>query len=91
MCIRDSNSFHYLRELSFDYVKIDGEFVRNIVDSKADRILVRNLCRLCHDLGIRTIAEFVESEAILNILQDIGVDYAQGYHVGRPGAAFNRI
>lgn len=85
------NSFHYLRELSFDYVKIDGAFVRNIVDSKADQILVRNLCRLCGDLGILTIAEFVESQKILDVLQGVGVNYVQGYHLGRPRAHFNRI
>ena len=80
------NSFHYLRELHFEYVKIDGAFVRNIVDSKIDRALVSNLSRLCQDLGILTIAEFVESAEILAVLQDIGIDYAQGFHLGMPRA-----
>lgn len=83
------NSFHYLRELTFDYVKIDGAFVRNILESRADQILVHNLSRLCQDLGIRTIAEFVESEATLTMLRDMGIDYAQGYHVGMPAAGFH--
>ena len=78
------NSFHYLRELSFDYVKIDGAFVKNIVRSKVDTILVRNLTRLCQELGILTIAEFVESEEILTSLKEMGVDYAQGFHLGVP-------
>lgn len=78
------NSFHYLRELTFDYVKIDGAFVKNIVKSKVDRTLVRNLTRLCQELGILTIAEFVESEEILAELRGMGVDYAQGFHLGMP-------
>ena len=80
------NSFHYLRELSFDYVKIDGAFVKNIVRSKIDRTLVHNLTRLCQELGILTIAEFVESEDILQALRSMGVDYAQGFHLGIPAS-----
>ena len=78
------NSFHYLRELTFDYVKIDGAFVKNIVKSTVDRTLVRNLTRLCQELGILTIAEFVESEEILEELRGMGVDYAQGFHLAMP-------
>ncbi|NNM81003.1 MAG: EAL domain-containing protein [Burkholderiales bacterium] len=78
------NSFHYLRELQFDFVKMDGEFVRNILHSRVDHSLVRNLSRLCQDLGIRIVAEFVESAEILHALQDFGVDFAQGYHLGAP-------
>ena len=84
------NSFHYLRELSFDYVKIDGAFVKNIVNSKVDRTLVRNLSRLCQELGILTIAEFVESEEILHTLQEMGVDYVQGFHLSAPCASMSR-
>jgi diguanylate cyclase (GGDEF)-like protein len=78
------NSFHYLRELSFDFVKIDGDFVRNILTSETDLALVRNLGRLCRDLGIRCIAEFVESEEICQVLQGMDVDYLQGFHLGVP-------
>ena len=80
------NSFHYLRELSFDYVKIDGAFVRNILSSKVDFALVRNLSRLCQDLGIRTVAEFVETQELWEALCDMGIDYAQGFHLGLPSA-----
>jgi diguanylate cyclase (GGDEF)-like protein len=79
------NSFHYLRELHFDYVKIDGAFVRHIVNSHVDRALVANLSRLCQELGIKTVAEYVESEHILAMLQEMGVDYAQGFHIDPPG------
>ena len=81
------NSFHYLRELKFDYVKIDGTFVRNILHSRVDFALVSNLTRLCQDLGIKTIAEFVESADTLATLQRIGVDFVQGFYMGKPQAS----
>jgi diguanylate cyclase (GGDEF)-like protein len=78
------NSFHYLRELRFEYVKIDGAFVRNMVNSHVDRALVRNLSYLCADLGIATVGEFVESQEILKILREMGVHFAQGFHISLP-------
>ncbi|MDI1278403.1 MULTISPECIES: bifunctional diguanylate cyclase/phosphodiesterase [Methylobacter] len=78
------NSFHYLRELRFEYVKIDGAFVRNILTSKVDYALVHNLSRLCQDIDILTVAEFVENQEIWEALKDMGINYAQGYHIGMP-------
>lgn len=78
------NSFHYLRELSFDFVKIDGAFVRNILNSKIDHSLVRNLTHLCQDIGIKVVAEFVESQELWQALRTLGADFAQGYHLGMP-------
>lgn len=78
------NSFHYLRELRFEYVKIDGAFVRNIVNSKIDRALVRNLSNLCQELDILTIGEFVESEEIFDLLKRMGINFGQGFHIGLP-------
>lgn len=78
------NSFHYLRELHFEYVKIDGAFVRNILSSKVDYALVHNLSRLCQDIDILTVAEFVENQDIWEALKDMGINYAQGYHIGMP-------
>lgn len=78
------NSFHYLRELRFEYVKIDGAFVRNIVNSKIDRALVRNLSNLCQELDILTIGEFVESEEIFDLLKSMGINFGQGFHIGLP-------
>ncbi|WP_340124292.1 bifunctional diguanylate cyclase/phosphodiesterase [Methylobacter svalbardensis] len=78
------NSFHYLRELHFEYVKIDGAFVRNILSSKVDYALVHNLSRLCQDIDILTVAEFVENQEIWEALKDMGINYAQGYHIGMP-------
>ncbi len=82
------NSFHYLRELHFEYVKIDGAFITNILESKIDRVLVETLNNLCQQLGMKTLAEFVESEEIMNKLQEMGIDYAQGFHLGLPREKF---
>jgi diguanylate cyclase (GGDEF)-like protein len=78
------NSFHYLRELHFEYVKIDGAFVRNILNSKIDFALVQNLSNLCQDLGILTVAEFVESQDIYDALVEMRINYVQGFHIGMP-------
>jgi len=81
------NSFHYLRELHFDFVKLDGAFVRNILNSKVDHALVGNLSRLCQDLGILMVAEFIESKEIMEAIQAMGVNYAQGYYLGLPASS----
>jgi diguanylate cyclase (GGDEF)-like protein len=78
------NSFHYLRELRFEYVKIDGAFVRNILTSKVDYALVDNLSKLCQDIDILTVAEFVENQGIWEALKDMGFNYVQGYHISMP-------
>jgi diguanylate cyclase (GGDEF)-like protein len=79
-------SFYYLKHLPFDYLKIDGEFIHNLATDRADQALVRSLVRIAKELGKQTIAEFVEDEETLAILRDLGVNYAQGYHIGRPAA-----
>ena len=77
-------SFYYLKHLPFDYLKIDGEFIRDLATNRADQALVRSLVQIAKELGKQTVAEFVEDEATLQILHQLGVDYAQGYHIGRP-------
>ncbi len=79
------SSFTYLRELPVDHLKIDGSFIRNLDQDPINQALVRAIHEMARALGKQTIAEFVENEAILNLLREIGVDYAQGYHLGRPG------
>ncbi len=78
------SSFAYLKCLPVDYLKIDGLFVKDIVDDPIDRAMVKSINEIGHTMGKLTIAEFVESEAILEVLRDLGVDYAQGYHIGKP-------
>jgi diguanylate cyclase (GGDEF)-like protein/PAS domain S-box-containing protein len=77
-------SFAPLRNLPVDYVKIDGSFVRAIEKDPIDRDVVKSIIELCQLLGRRTIAEFAETPAVVNMLRDLGVHYAQGYAIGEP-------
>ncbi len=77
-------SYAYLKHLAFDYLKIDGIFIRSLLDSPTDEEIVKSMNHIGHSLGLRTIAEYVENEAILAKLRHIGLDYVQGYHIGRP-------
>jgi diguanylate cyclase (GGDEF)-like protein len=78
------SSFGYLKTLPVDYLKIDGLFVKDIVDDKIDFAMVKSIHEIAHVMGKATIAEFVESEAIKNKLREIGVDYVQGFAISRP-------
>jgi diguanylate cyclase (GGDEF)-like protein/PAS domain S-box-containing protein len=77
-------SFYYLKHLPFDFIKIDGEFVRNVTKDNTDRLVVTAVVELARGLGKRTIAEFVADEATVTALGDLGVDYLQGFHLGKP-------
>ncbi|MGN0062604.1 MAG: EAL domain-containing protein [Nocardioides sp.] len=77
-------SFHYLKHLAFDYVKIDGEFVATMADSEIDRTIVASMVRITHDLGKRAIAEYVADAEVLRLVTEAGVDLAQGFHLGMP-------
>ncbi len=77
-------SFAYLKHLPFDYLKIDGLFIRDLTSDPTDEVLVRSLVDVARQLGKRTVAEFVGDEATMQRLRVLGVDYAQGYHVGLP-------
>jgi diguanylate cyclase (GGDEF)-like protein len=78
------SSFGYLKSLPVDIVKIDGNFVKDIVDDEVDRAFVRSINEVGHIMGKKTIAEFVENDALVRELIDIDVDYGQGYGLGRP-------
>jgi EAL domain-containing protein (putative c-di-GMP-specific phosphodiesterase class I)/GGDEF domain-containing protein len=75
---------HYLANLPADFIKIDGSFIRHIVEDETDAAIVSSINELAHYLGKKTIAEYVENEAILERLEAIGIDYVQGYGVGYP-------
>ncbi|MCP4494785.1 MAG: EAL domain-containing protein [Gammaproteobacteria bacterium] len=78
------SSFGYLKNLSVDYLKIDGMFVRDIAVDPIDRAMVKSINEIAHVMGIETIAEFVEDREIMDVLREIGVDYGQGYYLGEP-------
>ncbi|MBA1145439.1 DUF1631 family protein [Ectothiorhodospiraceae bacterium WFHF3C12] len=77
-------SYAYLKNLPVDFLKIDGELIRGIAEHKTDQAVVKSINELSHYLGKSTVGEFVESDAILQRLRELGLDYAQGYQVERP-------
>jgi EAL domain-containing protein (putative c-di-GMP-specific phosphodiesterase class I) len=77
-------SFYYLKHLPISYLKIDGEFVRDLPDSRTDRLIVNALVDVCEGLDIRTVAEFVADQRTMDLVREAGVDFAQGYHIGKP-------
>jgi diguanylate cyclase (GGDEF)-like protein/PAS domain S-box-containing protein len=81
-----ASSFGYLKRLPVDYIKIDGQFVRNMLTDALDETAVRSFIDVARVAGLRTIAEFVDSEAVLEKLSEMGVDYAQGYLIHKPAA-----
>ncbi len=78
------SSFAYLKNLPVDYLKIDGIFIKDIVDDPIDHAMVRSINEIGQVMGMKTIAEFVENDVIKGMLKEIGVDYAQGYGIAKP-------
>ena len=78
------SSFGYLKNLPVDFIKIDGGFVKDMVSDPIDCAMVEAINQIGHVMHIQTIAEWVENEATLVLLRRIGVDFAQGYHLGKP-------
>jgi len=78
------SSFAYLKNLPVDYIKIDGNFIKNVAENPIDIVMVEAITKIAHVMGIKTIAEYVESQAVMDKLKELGVDYAQGYFLGKP-------
>lgn len=83
---RGFGSFYYLKHLPLNYLKIDGDFVRNLAHNLVDQQVVKAVVQVAKALGYKTIAEYVQDEATVMALRHYGVDYMQGFHVGRPRA-----
>ncbi|MBU1396556.1 MAG: EAL domain-containing protein [Gammaproteobacteria bacterium] len=83
---RDASSFFYLKHLPADFLKIDGAFVRGMLDDRRDQAIVRSIAQLARDFGMHSVAEQVEDAEMAALLRDIGVDYLQGYHIHCPEA-----
>ena len=77
-------SFTYLQKLHIAYIKIDSEFVRDLVSNTTNQHLVKAIVNIAHGLGQQTIAEGIENGETLDLLREYGVDLAQGFHLGRP-------
>ncbi len=78
------SSFSYLQNLPVDYLKIDGAFVKNIAKDSVSKTFVDGINNIGHAMGLKTIAEFVTDQDVLDVLSDLNVDYAQGFHCGKP-------
>ncbi|MBF0316674.1 MAG: diguanylate cyclase [Nitrospirae bacterium] len=77
-------SFKYLKDMEVDYIKIDGSFVRNLLSGDENRHIVKAIRDMAGGMGVMTVAEFVEDIETMNLLKEYGVDYAQGYLIGKP-------
>ena len=79
------SSFSYLKTIPVDYLKIDGSFVLNMLSNSIDWGIVEACNNIAHAAGLQTVAEFVENDEIKQALASLGVDYAQGYGIMKPG------
>lgn len=78
------SSFNYIKNYPVDFIKIDGMFIRNLLDEPTDQILVKSMIEVAHNLGKRVIAEYVENQQVADLLNSYQVDFIQGYHLGKP-------
>jgi diguanylate cyclase (GGDEF)-like protein len=82
------SSFNYMRSFPIDFLKIEGDFIRNMIEDRKDLAFVRTMSALAKEFGIQSIVESVENESILNAVKQLGINLCQGYHVGRPAPEF---
>ena len=78
------SSFNYLKQLPVDFIKIDGGFIRNMASDPVDQAMVKSIIQIARAVGKQTIAEYVQDTETLEMLRELGVDYAQGFHIGEP-------
>jgi EAL domain-containing protein (putative c-di-GMP-specific phosphodiesterase class I) len=85
------SSFNYIKRFPVDYLKIDGQFILHLKENETDQVLVKAMIEIARQLGKETVAEFVETADVLQVLKKLGVDYVQGYLVGRPQPQLLRV
>ncbi|MGD8311788.1 MAG: EAL domain-containing protein [Gammaproteobacteria bacterium] len=78
------SSFNYLKHLPVDYIKIDGGFIKNMASDRVDQAMVKSIIQIAKAVGKQTIAEYVQDSETLTMLNDLGVNYAQGFYIGKP-------
>lgn len=81
---QENSNFSRLLELNPDYLKIDGAFIKNIIDDKQSQIIVEAIIDICKKSDIKTIAEYIHNEKVQNKIVEMGIDYSQGYYIGEP-------
>jgi len=82
------SSYHYLKQFPIDYIKIEGDFIRNVSTNRIDRAFIKSIITLAKELGVQTIGEFVEDESSWKELSSFGIDYGQGYYIAAPSTDF---
>ncbi|RDB44750.1 EAL domain-containing protein [Halomonas sp. DQ26W] len=82
------SSFRYLKQFPIDVIKIEGEFIRNMLDDDMYMAFVKSIVTLARSLGVATVAEFIENEEVLAAVRELGIDYGQGFHLGHPSPCF---
>jgi EAL domain-containing protein (putative c-di-GMP-specific phosphodiesterase class I) len=80
------SNFSHIFELNVDYLKIDGSLVKFITTDESSRVIVKTIVNFASNLGLKTIAEFVEDRDSLELLEKMGVDFIQGYYIGKPSS-----
>ena len=85
------SSLTYLKNLQVDYLKIDGSFIRELNNDNSSKVMVEAINHIAEGIGLKTVAEFVENQHILDTVRDLKIDYAQGFHLGRPGILMSVI
>ena len=85
------SSFGYLKNLPVDYLKLDGIFIKNIIDDPVDRVMVKSIHYVARAMGLKTIAEFVENQDIIDVVTELGIDYGQGYGIDKPSPFLEKI
>lgn len=85
------SSFSYIKHLNIDYLKLDGSYIQHLDESREDQLFVQALVSLAKGLGIKTIAEFVETKEVMDLLNDFGVDYIQGYYISKAQPDLHKV